>query len=165
MEKPWLDDRVQHALHWDGYGEAHKSEGRVATVPGVMEGWRTFSLWWKTDEYVFYVDGKETWRASAGGVCQVPLYIKLSDEIGSWAGDIAQARLPDQFIVLSIMYGCTIWWMNHEILIGSHRSTGTRSGWVSLSRALAARIGHQEASVGEDRLERTGHGAGVNGPR
>ena len=36
MEKPWLDDRVQHAFHWDGYGEHHKHEGFKATVPGVF---------------------------------------------------------------------------------------------------------------------------------
>ena len=99
MEKPWRDDRVQHALHWDGYGNEHKSEGKVATVSGVMEGWHTFALLWKADEYVFYVDGKETWRTNAGGVCQVPLYIKLSDEIGDWAGDIKKAELPDAFLV------------------------------------------------------------------
>jgi hypothetical protein len=58
-----------------------------------------FGLWWKPDEYVFYVDGKETWRSKAGGVCQVPEYILLSDEIGNWAGDIAKAKLPDQFCV------------------------------------------------------------------
>ena len=85
-EKPWLDDRVQHTLHWDGYGKDHKSKGKVVKVPGVMEGWHTFGLWWKPDEYVFYVDGKETWRTKAGGVCQVPEYIKLSDEIGNWGG-------------------------------------------------------------------------------
>ena len=61
-EKPWLDDRVQHTLHWDGYGKDHKTVGNVAKVPGVMEGWHTFGLWWKPDEYIFYVDGKETWR-------------------------------------------------------------------------------------------------------
>lgn len=44
-------------------------------------------------------DGKETWRTSAGGVCQAPLYIKLSDEIGKWGGDIAKATLPDEFLV------------------------------------------------------------------
>jgi beta-glucanase (GH16 family) len=99
FEKPWLDDRVQHALHWDGYKQAHKSKGRVARVPGVMEGWHTFSLWWRPEEYVFYVDGKETWRTKAGGVCQVPLYIKISDETGKWAGDIRQAKLPDAFQV------------------------------------------------------------------
>jgi len=99
MEKPWLDDRVQHALHWDGYGKHHKSKGKVSRVPGVMQGWHTFALWWKPDEYVFYVDGKETWRTNAGGVCQVPLYIKLSDEIGPWAGQITKAKLPDRFLV------------------------------------------------------------------
>ena len=97
-EKPWLDDRVQHTLHWDGYGKDHKSEGNVAKVPGVMEGWHTFGLWWKPDEYIFYVDGKETWRTKTG-VCQVPEYIKLSDEIGNWAGDIKKAKLPDAFLV------------------------------------------------------------------
>ena len=96
MEKPWRDDRVQHALHWDGYGREHKSEGKVANVPGVMEGWHTFALLWKADEYVFYVDGNETWRTTAGGVCQVPLYIKLSDEIGDWAGDIKKADRSPQ---------------------------------------------------------------------
>ena len=44
MEKPWLDDRVQHTFHWDGYGEHHKSEGKVVKVPGVMEGWHTSFL-------------------------------------------------------------------------------------------------------------------------
>ena len=99
MEKPWLDDRVQHALHWDGYGKGHKSSGKVAKVPDVMASFHTFSLWWKANEYVFYVDGKETWRTNAGGVCQVPLYIKLSDEIGKWGGDISKAKLPDRFVV------------------------------------------------------------------
>ena len=99
MEKPWLDDRVQHALHWDGYGKHHKSKGKVAKVPGVMKGFHTFGLLWTPEEYVFYVDEKETWRTSAGGVCQVPLYLKLSDEVGSWGGDVSKAKLPDRFLV------------------------------------------------------------------
>ena len=98
-EKPWLDERVQHTLHWGGYGAGHKSEGKVVKVPGVMEGWHTFSVWWKPTEYVFYVDGKETWRTNAGGVCQTPLYIKVSDEVGKWGGDITKANLPDALLV------------------------------------------------------------------
>ncbi len=100
MEKPWMDDRVQHTLHWDGYGKDHKSKGNVAKVPGVMKGFHTFGLLWTPDEYVFYVDGKETWRTDAGGVCQVPLYIKLSDEakFKGWAGDVRKANLPDEFL-------------------------------------------------------------------
>lgn len=99
MEKPWLDDRVQHTFHWDGYGKAHKSEGKVVKVPGVMDGFHTFAIWWKSDEYIFYVDGKETWRTKGGGPSQVPEYLKLSDEVGDWAGDIAKAKLPDEFLV------------------------------------------------------------------
>jgi beta-glucanase (GH16 family) len=99
MEKPWLDDRVTHNLHWDGYGEHHQHKGTTVTVPNIMEGWHTFGLLWLPDEYVFYIDGKETWRSKAGGVCQVPQYMLLSDEIGPWAGDIADAKLPDQFMV------------------------------------------------------------------
>jgi hypothetical protein len=45
------------------------------------------------------VDGKETWRTKAGGVCQAPLYIKLSDEFGEWGGDVTKAKLPDRFRV------------------------------------------------------------------
>lgn len=99
MEKPWLDDRVQYTFHWDGYGPDHKSEGNVVRVPGIMEGFHTFGLVWEADEYIFFVDGKETWRTSAGGVCRVPEYILLSDEVGQWGGDISQAKLPDQFRV------------------------------------------------------------------
>ncbi|MGB4258478.1 MAG: glycoside hydrolase family 16 protein, partial [Phycisphaerae bacterium] len=99
MEKPWLDDRVNHAIHWDGYGKEHKSASTKATAPGLMEGFHTYALWWSPDEYVFYIDGRETWRTRAGGVCQAPLFIKLSDEIGKWGGDIRQAELPDEFLV------------------------------------------------------------------
>lgn len=99
MEKPWLDDRVNHAIHWDGYGREHKSAVKVARAPGVLEGFHDYGLLWTPTEYVFSVDGKETWRTSAGGVCQVPLYIKLSDEVGEWGGDIKKAKLPDEFLV------------------------------------------------------------------
>lgn len=99
MEKPWLDDRVQHTLHWDGYGEHHKHAGKVVKVPGVMDGFHTFGLLWLPDKYVFYVDGNVSWESNGGGVCQVPLYVMLSDEIGKWSGDIGQADLPDSFVV------------------------------------------------------------------
>lgn len=99
MEKPWRDARVQHALHWDGYGRHHKSKGKRVDVPGVSKGFHTFGLDWKPDEYVFYIDGKETWRTRAGGVSQVKAFVKLSEEIGEWGGDIRKANLPDYFTV------------------------------------------------------------------
>ncbi len=101
MEKPWIDDRVQHTLHWDGYGRHHRSKGHVSRHPGIMQGFHTFALLWTPKEYVFYVDGAECWRTRAGGVCQTPLYIKLSDEaqFRGWAGDVRKAHLPDEFLV------------------------------------------------------------------
>lgn len=99
VEVPWRDGRLTANLHWDGYGDKHKSAGTKFTVPGVMEGWHVFSLMWTADEYVFYVDGKEVWRSTAGGVSQVPEFIKLTEEIGSWGGKIQEAKLPDYFEV------------------------------------------------------------------
>jgi len=45
------------------------------------------------------VDGKEVWRSAAGGVSQVPEYLKLTEEIGKWGGEISKAELPDYFEV------------------------------------------------------------------
>ncbi|HUS93161.1 MAG TPA: glycoside hydrolase family 16 protein [Phycisphaerae bacterium] len=87
-------DKVQHTLHWDGYGKDHKSQGHVPDVPGLGEGWHTVGLEWTKDRYVFTVDGKETWRTDKG-VSHAPEYIILSLEVGPWAGDIKQAKLPD----------------------------------------------------------------------
>lgn len=87
-------DKIQHTLHWDGYGKHHKSQGKVVGVPGLGEGWHTVGLEWTAKEYVFYVDGKETWRTTKG-VSGTPQYIILSLEVGKWAGDIARAKLPD----------------------------------------------------------------------
>jgi alpha-L-fucosidase len=99
MEKPWRDDRTTQNLHWDGYGKEHRSSGLQFSVPELNEGWHTFGLYWTPEEYVFYVDGVESWRTSAGGVSQVPQFAKLTEEIGKWGGDIAQATLPDYFTV------------------------------------------------------------------
>ena len=90
---------LQMNLHWDGYGEHHKSAGTKVTIPSVTEGFHTYGLLWTSKEYVFDVDGKEVWRSSAGGVSQVAEYLKLTEEIGSWAGDIKTAALPDYFKV------------------------------------------------------------------
>lgn len=99
MEMPYRDGRLTSNLHWDGYGKDHKHAGTTFRMPEILEGFHTYGLWWKPDEYVFDVDGKETWRTSAGGVCQVPLYIKLTVEIGSWAGDIKKAQLPEDWLI------------------------------------------------------------------
>jgi len=99
MEKPWREDRATQNLHWDGYGKEHQHVGTTFSVPGLSEGFHTFGLFWTPEEYVFYVNGQETWRTRGGGVSQVPQFAKLTEEIGKWGGDITQAVLPDEFVV------------------------------------------------------------------
>jgi len=90
--------RVHHNLHWDGYGKDHKHAGKTVDVPGLDKGWHTFGLLWTDKEYVFYVDGRPTWRSDQG-ISHRRQYIILSLEVGKWAGDIEQAKLPDQLLV------------------------------------------------------------------
>ncbi len=99
MEKPTLDQKINCAIHWDGYGDDHKVINTTPSIDGIMEGFHTFSLWWGDDFYRFYVDGNLVWETEADGICTAPLYIKLSDEIGDWAGDIREANLPDETLV------------------------------------------------------------------
>ncbi|MGN1346451.1 MAG: family 16 glycosylhydrolase [Eubacteriales bacterium] len=86
---------VNHALHWDGYGDAHKSVSKVIHAPELYEGWHTYALQWTADEYVFYIDDTETWRTSEPGICVKPGYLKLTTEFGSWAAPIVKEELPD----------------------------------------------------------------------
>lgn len=102
----WTDE-INQAVHWDGYGKAHKSKYDRTKIAGIRKGWHVFALEWYEDEYVFYVDGVETWRTDAGGVSKVPLYVKFSAEISMaswsqnryWANKVDNGRLPDKMLV------------------------------------------------------------------
>ena len=87
---------VNHAIHWDGYGEAHKAVSHVIPqVPQLYEGWHTYALQWTEEAYVFFVDGEETWRTAEPGICAFPGYLKLTTEFGSWAAPVVPEELPD----------------------------------------------------------------------
>ena len=91
-------DTVHHTLHWDGYKIFHKSTTSKPNIPGLSEGWHTFGLLWTDEEYVFYVDGRETWRTNQA-LSKRSEFIILSLEVGEWAGDISEAKLPDSLFV------------------------------------------------------------------
>ena len=103
MEAPWRhEDKISHCLHWDGYGDDHANEGFTPTIPGINEGWHTFAVDWSEEGYIFLVDGVETWRSDAGGVCRNPLFIILSDEMGGWSGNpwnVDKSKWPDKILV------------------------------------------------------------------
>ena len=87
---------VNHALHWDGYGKDHKSAVKIVKDEGQYDdGWHTYALEWTKEAYIFYIDGKETWRTSEPGICTKPGYLKLTTEFGTWARPIVPEELPD----------------------------------------------------------------------
>ncbi|MBO7150268.1 MAG: glycoside hydrolase family 16 protein [Clostridia bacterium] len=78
------------ALHWGGYGKGHK-----AANSGALKGYdlydgnfHTFGLERTPEFYVFYVDGKETWRVLPDVFAPRPYgaFLWLSVEAADWAG-------------------------------------------------------------------------------
>lgn len=98
---------INNAFHWDGYGADHKSTGKQFNPAGIRDGFHTFAMEWYPEKYVFFIDGKETWRSSGGGVCNQKGYVKVTGEISTeswainnyWANNPAKAVYPDSFIV------------------------------------------------------------------
>lgn len=94
---------IQNTLNWDGYGTFHKAEGQKYAADVYDGEYHTFSLLWTEDEYVFYVDGEVSWRTDAEkakGTCEVPLYMKITSEMGSWTAGVPDASLlPDHMKV------------------------------------------------------------------
>ena len=89
---------LRHNIHWDGYKEHHKHVGEKLNFQGLDKGFHLIGLEWTEEEYIFYVDGKETWRTNKG-ISHRQQYIILSLEVGKWADDISKATLPDSMIV------------------------------------------------------------------
>lgn len=77
-------DRAEmgHAIHYDGYGREHRWRDRIAkTGTDLYDGYHTFALKWTPTEYVFYIDGVVTWATDFGGVCKVPAFLRLTNEV------------------------------------------------------------------------------------
>ena len=89
----------QHALHWDGYGEQHQSSARTVNPnlfkTNIYDGnYHTFTFVWSKESYSFYVDGEKTWKTSDGGICQIPLYMKVTAQIMGWTGTFDGNLVP-----------------------------------------------------------------------
>ncbi|MCX8160387.1 MAG: exo-alpha-sialidase [Candidatus Saccharicenans sp.] len=88
---------IYHTVHWGGYGQDHRQEGAEISVAGIESGFHTFGLEWTPDEYIFYIDGKETWRTRTA-VSRRPQYLILSTELTGWGGDPALGVFPDAVV-------------------------------------------------------------------
>jgi beta-glucanase (GH16 family) len=84
------NNKVNHAIHWDGYGADHQKASQSSDRPDIYDNaYHKFAMLWTPTEYIFYIDDLETWRTSAGGVSDVNEYLKLTLEVSgdTWPGD------------------------------------------------------------------------------
>ena len=103
---------VSSAVHFDGYGEAHRSKQVHQTHVYGSDPYKEFNTYgveWNSDGYTFYINGHKCGFSNFGGVSQVPEYLLLSVEVGgdngvpsqSWAGPSIETNnfAPTDFIV------------------------------------------------------------------
>lgn len=96
---------VFHNNHWGGYGDDHQhigsGERKLEETP---DGFHVFGLDWSENGYVYYIDGKESWRVS-GPVSHHEQFILISTECMGYRNSdqpdkkLKTAVLPDFFIV------------------------------------------------------------------
>lgn len=74
---------VTSNLHFDGYGEAHQKMGarQFLLKNNPYEEFNTYGLEWNENEYIFYINGVETFRTDFGGVSRNEEYLILSVEM------------------------------------------------------------------------------------
>lgn len=74
---------ISSNLHFDGYGDAHQKHGatRFLINNNPYEEFNTYGLEWNENEYIFYINGVETFRTDFGGVSQNEEYMILSVEM------------------------------------------------------------------------------------
>jgi beta-glucanase (GH16 family) len=96
--RKYRTNEIHHTVHWDGYGENHKQHGKSPIHKGIDDGeFHTFGLEWTPKKYVFYIDGKPSWRTRKA-VSHKALYIILSVEMNTWSGDPSNSNFPDRAI-------------------------------------------------------------------
>jgi beta-glucanase (GH16 family) len=110
MENFQRDGGVRHAAIWNGYGANAKGKstknpktGKDRPWPALKEGFHTFGVDWSRTGYVYYVDGKETWRFSEV-VSDREQFILIGTECkgyrkGGPDAELKEAKLLDYFVV------------------------------------------------------------------
>lgn len=105
MENFTRDGLVSHNLHWGGYGKDHKhvGSGNIPTL-GSLDDFHYYGMDWSPNGYVFYIDGKESWRSDIP-VSHCEQFIILSTECQGYrrgdkpAPELTKDAEKDAFVV------------------------------------------------------------------
>ncbi len=80
-------------------GVAANHQPRQAHTPALSRQdavWHTLAVWWTPEEYIFFLDGRESWRTPASDVSQAPKRLTLSSGIN---GVTQSATSADSMLV------------------------------------------------------------------
>lgn len=109
FESPYYGERknnmISSNLHYDGYNDAHKMMGaKKYLIKGdPYSEFNTYGVEWNEKEYIFYINGVETFRTSYGGVSQNPEYMILSLEVngnnGVYSGKKADRTKEYDYVI------------------------------------------------------------------
>jgi beta-glucanase (GH16 family) len=103
-----ISDIAVANIHWDGYGEDHKTVGSGRVGSGLSSGWHLYALEWKPNVQNFYYDGVLVWSVTnsptkapvppEAPVSQRTEYLILSSEVreNGWAGTIPAGGYGDR---------------------------------------------------------------------
>ncbi len=105
MENFTRDGVVSHNNHWNGYGKDHIHAGSGSRkVEDATDGYHYFGLDWNRNGYIYYIDGKESWRID-GPVSDTEEFILVTTECQGYrrsdqpSEELKKAVLPDCFTV------------------------------------------------------------------
>mgnify|MGYP004532060213 CR=1 FL=1 len=91
-------------IHWDGHGDAKKSNASPAYNPGddFYGSWHTVQFLWDDENYFLYLDGELLWELDGeefGGMCDGTAQVIISSEFGDWGGPTELSLLPAKMYV------------------------------------------------------------------
>jgi beta-glucanase (GH16 family) len=107
-------DKVIMCLHTEAYNHRKGSEYYYDTViPGLSDGFHTYSLDWKEDSITYYVDGKKYAHYDKGEDGKVtthegwpfdhPFYVIMNLAIGGMlGGEVDETCFPQEFVIQSM---------------------------------------------------------------
>jgi beta-glucanase (GH16 family) len=97
----WGPNRYSIAMHWDGYGKNHKSNGAdcIYLQPD-KDGYITCGLLWTPGLAVFYGNGHEVLRWENPRIANVPEMLMFTLPAGGWDNNaLDDKQLPDDFAI------------------------------------------------------------------
>ncbi|MEY3895000.1 MAG: hypothetical protein RLZZ214_519 [Verrucomicrobiota bacterium] len=93
--------RFNLAMHFDGYGAAHKVTGSGSIyVPADKDGFLVVGLLWTPDSAILYGNGKEVARWINPRISSIPSCFLLDHVTGGWETELLDdAQLPADFVL------------------------------------------------------------------